>query len=103
MRDAEQMDVLDTLGAFDRMEIIPLLKTKAVVFVENRDDRDYLEMFARKLWGEAKTNRVWEGLCFLFTYQEPIAANVKRLARQVKDLLNSGSLGGWPPGVSRGS
>ena len=83
---------------FDRMEIIPLLKTKAVVFVENRDDRDYLQMFARKLWGEAKTNRVWEGLCFLFTYQEPIAANVKRLARQVKDLLNSGSLGGVAAG-----
>jgi predicted ATPase len=89
----EQMDVLDTLGAFDRMEIIPLLKTKAVVFVENRDDRDYLEMFARKLWGEAKTKKVWEGLSFLFTYQEPLAASVNRLARQVKDLLNTESLG----------
>ncbi|MBL9158386.1 MAG: AAA family ATPase [Verrucomicrobiales bacterium] len=89
----EQMDVLDSLGAFDRMEIVPLLRTKAVVFTENRDDRDYLKMFAVKHWGEEKTARVWEGLSFLFTYQEPISADVKRLARQVKDLLNAPSLG----------
>ena len=88
----EQMDALDSLGAFDRMEIVPLLRTKAVVFVENRDDRDILEMFARKLWGEAKTRRVWDGLSFLFTYQDPISADVKELARPVKDLLNSKEL-----------
>ena len=89
----EQMDVLDTLGAFDRMEIIPLLRTKAVVFVENRDDKDYLKEFAIRLWGQPKAAQVWEGLSFLYTYQEPIAADVKRLARQVKDLLNAPSLG----------
>jgi predicted ATPase len=89
----EQMDVLDSLGAFDRMEIIPLLRTKAVVFTENRDDRDYLKMFAVKFWGEERAAKIWEGLSFLFTYQEPISADVKRLARQVKDLLNAPSLG----------
>lgn len=88
----EQMDVLDSLGAFDRMEIVPLLRTKAVVFVENRDDRDYLEMFARKSWGEGKTRQVWEGLSFLYTYQDPISADVKELARPVKDLLISKEL-----------
>ncbi len=88
----EQMDVLDSLGAFDRMEVIPLLKTKAVVFTENRDDRDYLKQFAIKHWGEPEANELWEKVGFLFTYQEPISADVKRLARQVKDLLNSPSL-----------
>ena len=90
--EPEQMDLLDTLGAFDRMEIVPLLRTKSVVFVENRDDRNYLELFARKLWGEAKTRKIWDGLSFLYTYQEPVSADVKRLARQVKDLLNTNGL-----------
>lgn len=90
--EPEQMDLLDTLGAFDRMEIVPLLRTKSVVFVENRDDRNYLELFARKLWGEAKTRKIWDGLSFLYTYQEPVSADVKRLARQVKDLLNAPGL-----------
>jgi predicted ATPase len=88
----EQMELLGSLGAFDRMEIIPLLRTKAVVFVENRDDRDYMEMFARKLWGDAKARKIWDGLSFLFTYQDPISADVKELARPVKDLLNSEEL-----------
>ena len=90
--EPEQMDLLDTLGAFDRMEIVPLLRTKSVVFVENRDDRNYLELSARKLWGEAKTRKIWDGLSFLYTYQEPVSADVKRLARQVKDLLNAPGL-----------
>lgn len=90
--EPEQMDLLDSLGAFDRMEIVPLLRTKSVVFVENRDDRNYLEMFARKLWGETKTRKIWDGLSFLYTYQEPVSADVKRLARQVKDLLNAPGL-----------
>ncbi len=90
--EPEQMDLLDTLGAFDRMEIVPLLRTKSVVFVENRDDRNYLELFARKFWGEAKTRKIWDGLSFLYTYQEPVSADVKRLARQVKDLLNTNGL-----------
>ena len=90
--EPEQMDLLDTLGAFDRMEIVPLLRTKSVVFVENRDDRNYLELFARKLWGEAKMRKIWDGLSFLYTYQEPVSADVKRLARQVKDLLNAPGL-----------
>lgn len=88
----EQMDVLDTLGAFDRMEVVQLLRTKAVVFVENRDDKEILELFAKKLWGEKKAREVWDRLSFLFTYQEPIEADAKRLARQVKDLLNATDL-----------
>jgi predicted ATPase len=98
--EPEQMDLLDTLGAFDRMEIVPLLRTKSVVFVENRDDRNFLELFARKLWGEAKARKIWDGVSFLYTYQEPVSADVKRLARQVKDLLNAPGLsdlhGGQP-------
>ena len=90
--EPEQMDLLDSLGAFDRMEIVPLLRTKSVVFVENRDDRNYLELFAQKLWGDAKTRKIWDGLSFLYTYQEPVSADVKRLARQVKDLLNTNGL-----------
>lgn len=90
----EQVDVLDTLGAFDRMEVIPLLRTKAVVFVENREDRNLLEAFARKAWGEKRARQVWDRISFLFTYQDPIAADVKRLARQVKDLLNAPGLKG---------
>lgn len=88
----EQVDVLDSLGAFDRMEVVPLLRNKAVVFVENRDDRDLLELFARKLWGEKKARALWDRISFLYTYQEPIVADVKRLARQVKDLLSSPGL-----------
>ena len=90
--EPEQMDLLDSLGAFDRMEVIPLLRTKSVVFVENRDDRNYLELFAQKLWGKSKTRKIWDGLSFLYTYQEPVNADVKRLARQVKDLLNAPGL-----------
>lgn len=88
----EQVDVLDSLGAFDRMEVVPLLRTKAVVFVENRDDRDLLELFARKVWSQEKAREVFDQLSFLYTYQEPIAADVKRLARQVRDLLDAPGL-----------
>lgn len=90
--ESDQMDLLDTLGAFDRMEILPLLKTKAVVFVENRDDRDYLEAFAQKLWGAEKARDVWEKVSFLFTYQEPMAAKAHLLARQIRDMLQSADL-----------
>jgi hypothetical protein len=90
--ESDQMDLLDTLGAFDRMEILPLLRTKAVVFVENRDDRDYLEAFAKRLWGETKARDVWERVSFLFTYQEPISAKVHHLARQIRDMLQSTEL-----------
>jgi predicted ATPase len=88
----EHMDVLDTLGAFDRMEVVQLLRTKAVVFVENRDDRDILWLFAEKLWGDRKAREIWDRLSFLFTYQEPISADAKQLARQVKDLLTATEL-----------
>lgn len=96
----EQIDVLDTLGAFDRMEVVPLLRTRAVVFVENREDRKLIECFARQLWDDKKAREVFERVSFLYTYQEPIAADVKRLARQVRDLLNApdlSAIGGGRP------
>jgi len=88
----EQIDLLDSLGAFDRMEVLALLRTKAAVFVENRDDRNYLEMFARKKWGQAMAQKVWEGLSFLYTYQDPITAKVHLFARQINDLLSTNGL-----------
>jgi hypothetical protein len=88
----EQVDVLDTLGAFDRMEVVQLLRTKAVVFVENRDDKEILELFANRLWGEKRAREIWDRLSFLYTYQEPIEADAKMLARQIKDLLNTTEL-----------
>ena len=88
----EQIDLLDSLGAFDRMEVLALLRTKAAVFVENRDDKNYLEMFARKKWGQAMAQKVWEGLSFLYTYQDPITAKVHLFARQINDLLNCSGL-----------
>ena len=38
----------------DRMEIIPLLANRAVVFVESKRDRNLLQDFAQKHWGEKK-------------------------------------------------
>jgi hypothetical protein len=100
--DPEQIDLLDSLGAFDRMEVLALLRTKAVVFVENRDDRNYLEMFARKKWGQATAQKVWEGLSFLYTYQDPMSAKVHLFARQINNLLSTNGLralhGGQPAG-----
>ncbi len=91
----EQLRLLEELGAMDRMEIVPLLANRAVVFVENKRDRNLLQDFARKHWGEKKQQDVWRALTFLYTYQSPIDAGVLDLGRQVRDLLNS-------PGIASG-
>ena len=91
-----QFRLLEDLGAMDRMEIVPLLTNRAIVFVENRSDEKLLERFARKHWGEEKQQEVWRVLTFLYTYQGPVEARVLNLARQVKDLLHSSDLLGQP-------
>ena len=88
--------LLEDLGAMDRMEIVPLLTNRAIVFVENRSDQKLLEQFARRHWGEPKQRDVWRALTFMYTYQGPIEARVLDLARQVKDLLSSPGLSGDP-------
>jgi hypothetical protein len=90
--DAQQVALLDKLGAFDRMEIVPLLRTKAVVFWENREDRKLVENFARRAWGDEKSRQIWDGLTPLYTYQNPVDAAVHVRAKQVKDLLNADGL-----------
>ena len=91
-----QLRLLEDLGAMDRMEIVPLLTNRALVFVENRSDRALLEAFARRHWGERKQRDVWRALTFLYTYQGPAEARVLDLARQVNDLLASSGIAGQP-------
>jgi predicted ATPase len=85
----EQLQLLEELGAMDRMELIPLLTNRAVVFVEDKRDRKLLEAFACKQWGEKKHQDIWHRLTFLYTYQSAVDAGVLDLARQVRDLLKS--------------
>lgn len=85
----DQLDLLDTLGAMDRMELIPLLSNRAVAFVEGKRDRKILEHFARRLWGDAKQQEVWRSLTFLYTNGSPLTADVLGYARQVRDLMEN--------------
>jgi len=87
----DQLELLDQLGALERMELVPLLQSRRIVFVENREDRQLIELFARKMLG-AKAEAMLRGLTFLYTYQEPVSANVLDKARQVNDLLKDPSL-----------
>ena len=93
----DQLRLLEELGAMDRMEIVPLLTSRAVVFVENKRDRNLLQDFARKHWGEKKQQDVWRALTSLYTYQSPIDAGVLALGRQVRDLLNSPDIASGRP------
>ncbi len=86
------LDLLDGLGALDRMELIPLLQNRRVVFVENRDDRHLIEVFAGKEFGDRKADEILRSWTFRYSYQEPVAANVRDKARQVRDLLSDPSL-----------
>lgn len=90
--DPDQLRLLGDLGAIDRMELVPLLTNRTVVFVENRSDRKLLECFARKYWGVTKQQEVWRSLTFLFTYGSPVDSHVLELARQVRDLLSESGL-----------
>ncbi len=85
----EQVDLLDALGAMDRMELIPLLTNRAVAFVEDKRDRKLLEHFARRLWGDARRQEVWRSLTFLYTHGSPLTTDVLGYARQVRDLMES--------------
>lgn len=91
----EQLRLLEELGAMDRMELVPLLANRTVVFVESKRDRNLLQDFAQKHWGERKQQEVWRALTFLYTYQSPVDAGVLDLGRQVRDLVNS-------PGIASG-
>lgn len=87
-----QLELLDHLGVLDRMELVPLIQSKRVVFVENREDRKLIEFFIRKRFNPKKAEDVLRNLTFLYTYQEPISANVLDKARQVNDLLKDDAL-----------
>lgn len=92
----EQLALLDELGAMDRMELIPLLTNRAVVFVENKSDRKLLEHFARRLWGDAKQRDVWRNLTFLYARGSPMTVDVLGYARQVRDLMENTAPSGRP-------
>ncbi len=88
----DQLELLDHLGALDRMELVPLIQSRRVVFVENREDRQLIEHFARKHLGSMKAPGVLQRLTFLYTYQEPVFAGVLDKARQVSDILKDAAL-----------
>ncbi len=85
----QQLEILERVGAFDQMELVPLLQSARVCFVESSEDRDRLRWFAQKHLGDAKADQIFRGFSFLFTHQEPVSARVTTLARQVRDLLTS--------------
>jgi Fe-S cluster assembly ATPase SufC len=87
----DQLELLDQLGAMERMELVPLIQTRRVVFVENREDRQLIEYFARRQFG-AKAAPLLQRLTFLYTYQEPVSAGVLDKARQVNDVLKDAAL-----------
>lgn len=87
----DQLELLDLLGALDRMELVPLINSRRVVFVENREDRQIIEGFTRKQLGAAATPLLAR-LTFLYTYQEPVSAGVLDKARQVNDVLKDAGL-----------
>lgn len=85
----QQLEILERVGAFDQMELVPLLQSARVCFVESSEDRDRIRWFAQKHLGDAKADQLFRGFSFLFTHQEPVSARVTTLARQVRDLLTS--------------
>lgn len=87
----DQLELLDHLGALERMELVPLIQTRRVVFVENREDRQLIEHFARKNLGP-RAGAVLQRPTFLYTYQEPVSAGVLDKARQVNDVLKDAAL-----------
>lgn len=89
---AAGLGLLDNLGALERMDLVPLLQNRRVVFVEDRDDRRMIEIFTKKKLGEQKAERVLRSWTFLYTYQEPVTAKVRDKARQVRDLLQDQAL-----------
>lgn len=89
---AAALGLLDNLGALERMDLAPLLQNRRVVFVEDRDDRRIIELFAKKRLGDKNAEQVLRSWTFLYTYQEPVTAKVRDKARQVRDLLQDQGL-----------
>jgi predicted ATPase len=87
----DQLELLDHLGALDRMELVPLISSRRAVFVENREDRQIIEHFTRKQF-RTKAAEILPRITFLYTYQEPVSAGVLEKARQVNDVLKDSSL-----------
>lgn len=85
----QQLEILERVGAFDQMELVPLLQSARVCFVESSEDRDRVRWFAERHLGDVKADQLFRGFSFLFTHQEPVSARVNTLARQVRDLLVS--------------
>jgi len=73
------------------MELVPLLSSRRVAFVENREDRQIIEHFTRKQFA-AQAASILQRVTFLYTYQEPVAAAVLEKARQVHDVLKDARL-----------
>lgn len=85
----QQLETLERVGAFDQMELVPLLQSAKVCFVESSEDRDRLRWLTQKDLGDEKADQLFRGFSFLFTHQEPVTARVVTLSRQVRDLLVS--------------
>jgi len=85
-RTGGDLELLDRLGAFDQMELVPLLQSKKICFVEEHADRELIKAFLRKQHPE-EAEEILRRFSFLYTYQEPVAAGVLRMARQVRDIV----------------
>ncbi len=87
----DQLELLDDLGVMERMELVPLLQGRRMVFVENRDDRKLIELFAKQHRGQEALSFL-NRITFLYTYQEPISSGVLQKARQINDLFKEPDL-----------
>ena len=83
----EQLRVLDGLGVIDRMQIVPLLRNRVVVFVEGKSDVEFLSWFADKLWGEDVRDRLWDLLTFIPTGGSLADSSVEAVARNVREII----------------
>lgn len=87
--DPEHLEVLENVGALDRSELVPLIQTRKVVFLESSEDRRFLTAFAEKYFGAKTAEEILRKVCILYTHQEPVAAGVLRYARQIRELLQT--------------
>jgi predicted ATPase len=85
-RTGGDLELLDRLGAFDQMELVPLLQSKKICFVEEHADRELIKAFLRKQYPH-EAEEILRRFSFLYTYQEPVSAGVLRMARQVRDIV----------------
>ena len=83
----EQLRTLDDLGVIDRMQIVPLLRNRVVVFVEGSSDVKFLSWFGDKLWGEQERERLWDLLTFIPTGGSLADGSVVTVARNVREII----------------